>query len=101
MNMNQQCTLDVMKANSILDCISKSVASRLRKMLIPFCSGLIKLLPEYCVLCTGEILVNWKESAGDSPTTKDHKETRAYDVEDNFRELGLITLQKAAAKEGI
>lgn len=35
--MNQQCTLDVMKANSILDSISKSVASRLREVLIPFC----------------------------------------------------------------
>ena len=44
MNMNQQCTLDVMKANSILDCVSKSVASRLREVLILCCSGLIKLL---------------------------------------------------------
>lgn len=45
--------------------------------------------------------MNWKESAEDSPATKNHEETRAYDVEDNFRELGLITLEKAGAKEGI
>ena len=46
-------------------------------------------------------MVNWKEAAEDSPATEDHEETTAYDVEDNFRELGLITLEKAAAKEGI
>lgn len=45
--------------------------------------------------------VHEKESVEDSPATKDHEETRECDVEDNFRELGLITLEKAAAKEGI
>lgn len=37
MNTNQQCILDAVKANSIWDSISKSVASRQREVPIPFC----------------------------------------------------------------
>lgn len=35
LNVNQQCTLVARKANSILDCISRSAASRLKVIIIP------------------------------------------------------------------
>ena len=47
MNMSQKCTLAVM--NCILGCIRKSIASRLRKVIIPLCGALLRLHLEYCV----------------------------------------------------